>query len=117
MTELDEICETAIGDARDRGAATDFIEACRRYFVRRKVRQDELPLYYCRLGEVLLHRADRDHAVECAHAAFDLQPESEEVAHISAWIFSNCESGTRTPRSHTSGCSRFVRIGPKATVT
>jgi len=91
VTELDEICETAIGDARDRGAATDFIEACRRYFVRRKVRQDELPLYYCRLGEVLLHRADRDHAVECAHAAFDLQPESEEVAHISAWIFSNCE--------------------------
>jgi tetratricopeptide (TPR) repeat protein len=90
VQELDEIYETAIGPALALGDRPDFIEACRHYLSQNEVQQDEFPLFFCRLGEALFHRGERDRAIVCAQAAFELQPEHEDVAHICAWIFSNC---------------------------
>jgi tetratricopeptide (TPR) repeat protein len=90
VTEFDEICEEAIGGARPLGAAADFIEACRLYLTQRKFPEDQFSIFFGRLGEALLHRGWREHAVECARIAFELRPEREDVADLSAWVFSNC---------------------------
>jgi len=72
------------------GAAADFIEACRLYLTQRKFPEDQFSIFFGRLGEALLHRGWREHAVECARIAFELRPEREDVADLSAWVFSNC---------------------------
>ena len=38
----------------------------------------------------MYHRQSFGEAIECARTAFDLQPDSDEVANLCAWVFSNC---------------------------
>ena len=45
---------------------------------------------YCRLGENLYYRDERQDAADCARAAFALAPQQEAVADFCAWLFSNC---------------------------
>ncbi|MBV8935098.1 MAG: tetratricopeptide repeat protein [Alphaproteobacteria bacterium] len=90
MSDLDEIFEEAMGDALPLGAAADFIEACRLYLTRRKFAEDQFSVFFSRLGEILLHRGWREHAVACARIAFELRPDEEDVANLCAWVFSNC---------------------------
>ncbi len=78
-----------MGGALALGATADFIKACRRYLAQRKFPEDKFSIFFCRLSEALLHRGWRDHAVECAHIAFELRPEEEEIANLCAWVFSN----------------------------
>ena len=89
MTDFDEICAEAIGIARPLGAAADFIEACRVYLARHKFPENEFSIFFGRLSEALLHRGWHEHAAECAHIAFELRPEEEEIANLCAWVFSN----------------------------
>jgi tetratricopeptide (TPR) repeat protein len=89
VTDIDEIWEEAIDGALSLGATADFINACRRYLAQRKFPEDKFSIFFCRLGEALLHRGWGEHAVECAHIAFELRPEEEEVADLCAWVFSN----------------------------
>ncbi len=56
----------------------------------RAVPDDRRAALYCRLAERLFYDGDREAAVECARAAFDLQPPEEPVADFCAWLFSNC---------------------------
>ena len=91
MSNIGEIFEEAIaGAAFSRGPGISFAEACCRYLAHRKIPDDELPLFYCRLSEALLHRQCREEAAECARIAFDRRPQKEEVANLCAWVFSNC---------------------------
>lgn len=89
MSDIGEIRTEAI-DADALGRGSGFFDACRRYLADRNIPEQEFPLFYCRLSETLLHRGHRENAVECARLAFDLQPETEETAHLCAWVFSNC---------------------------
>lgn len=89
MTKLDEICEAAIGAAGSLGTAVDFIEACRLYLAQHEIPEYEFPIFYGRLSEALLHRGRREHALECAHIAFELRPEQEDIVSLCAWVFSN----------------------------
>lgn len=91
VSDVDQSCEQALREAAfSRASGVGFLEACRRYVAQRKIADRELPRFYCRLGEALLHQGRREDAVECARLAFDLQPEKEEIANSCAWIFSNC---------------------------
>ena len=71
-------------------ASVGDFEGCRSYLRCRDVSNHERASIYCRLSEALFHKGSRDDATECARSAFDLQPESEEIANLCAWIFSNC---------------------------
>jgi capsular polysaccharide transport system permease protein len=86
MSELAEICEKAVGNAD-----TGLLEACRLSAVRRRLSAPELPAFYARLSEALLHNGRREDAVACARIAIELPPTEEEIANICAWVFSNCE--------------------------
>jgi tetratricopeptide (TPR) repeat protein len=91
VSDVGEIYEEAIGAAAfTRGHGVGFAEACRLYLARRGIAEHELPLFYCRLSEALLHRGCREDAVECARMAFDLRPAKEDTANLCAWVFSNC---------------------------
>ena len=89
MTDFVEICAEAIGIARPLGAAADFIEACRVYLAQHKFPENEFSIFFGRLSEALLHRGWHEHAAECAHIAFELRPEEEDIANLCAWVFSN----------------------------
>jgi ABC-type polysaccharide/polyol phosphate export permease/Flp pilus assembly protein TadD len=87
MSELAEISETTIGEAGGDG----LLEACRLYIARARIPAAELPTFYARLGEALLHKGRREDAVACARRAFELPSGEKEIANICAWVFSNCE--------------------------
>jgi tetratricopeptide (TPR) repeat protein len=99
VSELDEICERAI-NAAGCSRVTEFgvVESCRLYLSQHNIPANQHPVFYCRLGEALLHNGRREDAVDCARIAFELRREEEEIANICAWIFSNCgrwdEAGT-----------------------
>ncbi|HEY1300102.1 MAG TPA: tetratricopeptide repeat protein [Stellaceae bacterium] len=67
------------------------LDAClsglRRWTMARQTRAS----LYCRLGEALFYRGDREAAVGCARGAFELDAEAEPIADFCAWLFSNCE--------------------------
>jgi capsular polysaccharide transport system permease protein len=92
VSDIDDICEEAISGAAfsraDRRGG--FIAACRQYIALREISDRQLPDFYCRLAEALLHRYHREDAVDCARIAFQLRPRDEQVANICAWVFSNC---------------------------
>jgi ABC-type polysaccharide/polyol phosphate export permease/predicted Zn-dependent protease len=67
------------------------LETCRRQLADCALPDDERAALYCRLGETLFYRGDRDEAVDCARAAFGLRPRQEPVADFCAWLFSNCQ--------------------------
>jgi ABC-type polysaccharide/polyol phosphate export permease/Flp pilus assembly protein TadD len=90
VSDIGEICDEAIGEAASSGAAgPEFVEACHRYVAQYKVPEDNLPIFFCRLSEALLHRGCSDEAVACARRAFELRPDDEAIANICAWVFSN----------------------------
>jgi capsular polysaccharide transport system permease protein len=91
VSDVDELHEQALRDAAfSRASGGGFLEACRQYVEHRKISGDQLPGFYGRLGEALLHKGRHEDAVECARLAFDLQPGREQIANSCAWIFSNC---------------------------
>ena len=90
MSDVDQLHEQALRDAAfSRASGRGFLEACRQYVEHRRIADNELPGFYRRLGEALLHKGRNEDAVECARLAFDLQPEKEEIANSCAWVFSN----------------------------
>jgi tetratricopeptide (TPR) repeat protein len=92
LSIVGEICEEAINAGSLPGASgIPFVEACRLYLTHGTIPEHERPSFYCRLSEALLHRGRRDDAVDCARIAFDLQPATEGIANICAWVFSNCD--------------------------
>jgi ABC-type polysaccharide/polyol phosphate export permease/Flp pilus assembly protein TadD len=90
VSNVGQIHEQALRDAAfSRASGRSFFEACRQYVEHQKIADDELPGFYCRLGEALLHRGRNQDAVECARLAFDPQLEKEEIVNSCAWVFSN----------------------------
>jgi ABC-type polysaccharide/polyol phosphate export permease/Flp pilus assembly protein TadD len=69
--------------------AGDF-DACRRRLHDRQLSDGARAALYRRLGEALFYREERAAAVECARAAFALQPDVEANADFCAWLLSNC---------------------------
>jgi capsular polysaccharide transport system permease protein len=66
------------------------LEECRSYLGWHDVPDHERASIYWQLSEALYHKGSHNEAVECARCAFDLQPENEQIAHLCAWVFSNC---------------------------
>lgn len=89
MRDIGEICQATI-DTAELTLGGAFVEACGRYLADRKVPEHQLPGFYCRLSEALLHKERHQDAVECARIAFDFRPATEETANLCAWVFSNC---------------------------
>src|SRR6516164_4417969 len=86
LTNIGETTQTAL----DGSFPADF-DACRRRLESADIPAQERARVYCRLSEALYHKGSRDEAVECARMAFALQPADEEVANLSAWVFSNSQ--------------------------
>ena len=110
MNEFDEICMAATDDgALARASGGCFVEACRVYLARCNVPEHQIPLFYCRLSEAMLHKGRRLEAVECARIAFDLRTEEEEIANLCAWVFSNCERHEEAAAAY----ERLLEIRPR----
>jgi capsular polysaccharide transport system permease protein len=110
VNEFGEICESMIGGgAFSRDSGIGFGEACRRYIARYNIPEQELPPFYSRLSEALLHKGRRQEAVECARVAFDLRPESEEITNLCAWVFSNCDRHEEAAAAY----ERLLEIRPQ----
>ncbi len=90
MKELDEISDAIAAFAFTDAIGVDRLGGFRRYLALRKVPEHQIPDCYCRLSEALLHRGCSEEAAESARVAFELRPEKEEIAHLCAWVFSNC---------------------------
>src|SRR5438477_3580070 len=71
-------------------AASREVEECRLRLECGALPDQERARLYCRLSETLYHRQSFGEAIECARTAFDLQPASDDVANLCAWVFSNC---------------------------
>ncbi len=92
MSDALEIPTNATGDAALQPAlGDDDLACCQRALADCALPDDERAALYCRLGERLFYRGDRDAAVDCARAAFDLRDQDQSVADFCAWLFSNCE--------------------------
>jgi tetratricopeptide (TPR) repeat protein len=79
------------------------LEECPSYLRCRDISDHERASIYCVLSEALYHKGRHDEAVECARNAFYLQPEEEEIAHLCAWVFSNC-------RQHENAAAAYERL-------
>jgi len=106
VSDLGEICAGSVAGG-DRGVG--FVEVCRRYLAQYNIADNDLPRFYGRLSEALLHQGRREEAFECARAAFDLRPVEEEVANLCAWVFSNCGHH----REAASAYERLLEIRPR----
>jgi ABC-type polysaccharide/polyol phosphate export permease/Flp pilus assembly protein TadD len=104
--DFGEICDGPIADG---APGVGFVEASRRYLARRDITDRDLPQFYGRLSEALLHQGRHEEAVECARLAFGLQPAEEEVANLCAWVFSN--SGQH--REAAAAYERLLEIRPQ----
>jgi ABC-type polysaccharide/polyol phosphate export permease/Flp pilus assembly protein TadD len=110
VSEFAEVCERVIGgESFSRDPGVGFGEACRLYIARCNIPQDDVPLFYSRLSEALLHKGQRQEAIECARIAFDLRPESEGVANLCAWVFSNCDQHEAAAAAY----ERLLEIRPQ----
>src|SRR6267378_1075153 len=85
LSDTDEIRQMAIA-----AASSGEVEECRLRLERGDLPDHERARLYCRLSEALYHRQSFGEALECARAAFDFQPDSNEIANLCAWVFSNC---------------------------
>ena len=84
------------------------LEGCRSYLSCRDVPNHDRAAIYCQLSEALYHKGSRDDALKCAHYAFNLLPEGEEIAHLCAWVFSNCGEHERAAAAY----ERLLSIRP-----
>jgi ABC-type polysaccharide/polyol phosphate export permease/Flp pilus assembly protein TadD len=110
VTNVDEIDAEAMGEAAfSRASGIGLLEACRHYLAHRKIPERELPRFYGRLSEALLHKGRREDAVECACIAFDLHPETEEIADLCAWVFSNCGQHEQAAAAY----ERLLKLRPQ----
>ena len=73
----------------ERAIAAGGLEACRAELGQFALPALERAKLYCRLGEAFYYRGQVAEAVDCAHAAFDLE-RSPAIADFCAWLFSNC---------------------------
>jgi ABC-type polysaccharide/polyol phosphate export permease/tetratricopeptide (TPR) repeat protein len=73
-----------------RAIAAGELETCRAQLRQIAAPPSERAAFYCRLSEAFYYRSQYPDAVECAHAAFDLDPCCPAVADFCAWAFSNC---------------------------
>jgi capsular polysaccharide transport system permease protein len=85
LSDTGEIRQMAIA-----AAASGEVEECRLRLECGDLPDHERARLYCRLSEALYYRQSIAEAIECARTAFDLQPESDDVANLCAWVFSNC---------------------------
>jgi len=67
------------------------LDTCRVALGRCEIPDDEQAALYCRLSEALYYGDRCEEAIECARAAFALQPRDEPIADFCGWLFSNCE--------------------------
>ena len=67
------------------------LDACRIVLGQCEMPDDERAALYCRLSEALYYGNRREEALDCARAAFGLQPRQQSIADFCAWLFSNCE--------------------------
>ncbi|MGH7029721.1 MAG: tetratricopeptide repeat protein, partial [Stellaceae bacterium] len=92
MSDGPELPTNTTGDtALPRTLADGDLELCRRELADSAVPDDQRAALNCRLAERLFYGGDREAAVDCARAAFDLRPWQEPTADFCAWLFSNCE--------------------------
>ena len=63
---------------------------------------------YCRLGEAFYYRGQKEEAVDCAAAAFELSPRHEATADFCAWLFSN----TGRHRQAATAYERLLELRP-----
>ena len=103
LSGIGQIRQSAISAASEGN-----LEGCRSYLSRPDVTNHERASIYCRLSEALYNKGSRDDALECAHRAFNLLPEREEIAHMCAWVFSNCGSHERAAAAY----ERLLSIRP-----
>jgi len=74
----------------ERAIAEGDLDSCRAELRKHHLSAGERASLYCRLGEAFYYRGQREDAIDCARAAFDLQPQREAIADFCAWLFSNC---------------------------
>ena len=91
LSDARELSSDATSAAvRDALRAGD-LDACRDGLGRCDIPADERAALYCRLSEALYYGDRREDAIDCARAAFELQPQHESIADFCGWLFSNCE--------------------------
>jgi ABC-type polysaccharide/polyol phosphate export permease/tetratricopeptide (TPR) repeat protein len=67
------------------------LDACRIVLGQCEMPDDERAALYCRLSEAFYYGSRREEALDCARAAFGLQPRQQSIADFCAWLFSNCQ--------------------------
>jgi ABC-type polysaccharide/polyol phosphate export permease/Flp pilus assembly protein TadD len=76
-------------DCRERPAAASEPETCRAAPREPDAIRAEDAARCCRRAEALYYRGLLSEAIECAHRAFELQPDSAAIVDFCAWLFSN----------------------------
>jgi tetratricopeptide (TPR) repeat protein len=109
MDELGEIAEAIAVFAFIDAVGVDRLDAFRRHLAQRNVPEHWIADCYCRLSEALLHRGYGEEAAKSASIAFELRPKREEIAHLCAWVFSNCGRHGEA----ASACERVLQFQPQ----
>jgi capsular polysaccharide transport system permease protein len=92
LSDTVDTSDPALAESRFEAAmAAQDYAACRAILATGHGATAEAAWRHCRLAEALYHHGRRAEAVECARAAFELEPESDAVASFCAWLFSNCD--------------------------
>jgi capsular polysaccharide transport system permease protein len=73
-----------------RALESDALDTCLDYLRREEIADLGTARLTCRLGEKLFHGGRSDDAVECGRRAFAVAANDNDVAHLCAWLLSNC---------------------------
>jgi tetratricopeptide (TPR) repeat protein len=74
----------------ERAIAAGELDACGNELRQGALDERDRAALYCRLGEAYYYRGRHEDAVDCARAAFAVDPRRETIADFCAWLFSNC---------------------------
>jgi hypothetical protein len=85
----DERARSTDIECLERAIAAGELEACHAELDQFELPALERAKLFCRLGEAFYYRGQVVEAVDCAHAAFDLE-HCPAIADFCAWLFSNC---------------------------
>ena len=85
----DERARSTDIECLERAIAAGELEICRTELDQLEICTSERAKLYCRLGEAFYYRGQVSEAIDCAHAAFDLE-HCPAIADFCAWLFSNC---------------------------